>query len=98
MLDDEAGLGALAASEDVRGAVLGDDCGVLEGGDGSIQAGHIVEVSLRSCQEPSAITACPPGECRAPSTKSGWPPKPEYTRPPMWLARPGREGRPSAPC
>ena len=45
-----------------------------------------MEVSVFWCQERRAIMACPPGECRAPVTKSGWPPNPEWIRLLMKLA------------
>ena len=53
---------------------------------GAVSSGTIVEQRALGCHERRAITACPPGECSAPETKSLWPPNPECTRPRTWAA------------
>ena len=40
-----------------------------------------MDTSALGCHDGSAIIAWPSGEWRAPTTKSVWPPKPEWTRP-----------------
>jgi hypothetical protein len=44
---------------------------------GSSTMGTIVEQSAFGCRERSAMIACPPRECSAPTMKSVCPPKPE---------------------
>ena len=44
---------------------------------GTVSTGTMFDVLLLSCHERRAMTACPPFECKAPTTKSGWPPNPE---------------------
>src|ERR1700761_7383131 len=39
--------------------------------------GTTVDTSALGCQDGSAMIACPPGECSAPTTKSVCPPNPE---------------------
>jgi hypothetical protein len=53
---------------------------------GASSSGTTVETPALGCTDGSAITARPPLECRAPTMKSVWPPKPLYTAP-------GRSGR-----
>ena len=43
--------------------------------------GTTVDTSALGCQDGSAMIACPPGECSAPTTKSVCPPNPEWTLP-----------------
>ena len=76
LLNEQLRLGVLRESEELGAAVLADDGRVLEG-TGLVRTGTTVEESVLSCQACSATMEWPPGECRAPETKSGWPPKPE---------------------
>ena len=46
---------------------------------GPASRGTTVDTLALGCQEGRAMTARPPGECNAPTTKSSWPPKPEKT-------------------
>jgi hypothetical protein len=44
---------------------------------GPVSRGTTVDTSALGCQDGRAMTARPPGECSAPTTKSVWPPNPE---------------------
>src|ERR1700722_8266798 len=48
---------------------------------GPSSLGTTVDTSALGCHDASAMTAWPPGECSAPTTKSVCPPIPEWTRP-----------------
>ncbi len=66
---------------------------------GSVKCPTIVELPVFACQEDNAMIARPPGEGNAPTTKSLWPPKPEWIRPSRKIFRswkpshPGRSRR-----
>ena len=73
----------LGQADRVGAAVLGDVtiavCWNEVAGAGSWPT--IADEAVFACQEGSAMIARPPGECGAPTTKSLWPPKPEWIRP-----------------
>ena len=48
---------------------------------GPSSLGTTVDTPAFGCHDGSAMTARPPGECSAPTTKSVWPPKPEWIIP-----------------
>ncbi len=75
-LDEQSGLGGLAPAEDLGAAVFGDDDRVLEGGDRRLDDRHDGRRVALLVPGPEGDDRMPAlGECRAPTTKSGWPPE-----------------------